>query len=327
MTLSYKSSSKTVTCNHTNKSALILPATDCIIQPQVSLANYTSYRVGGEAQWYVAPSNWEDIEAVFEWYLEQEDLPLTLLGAGSNLLVSDRGIPGLVLSTRHLRYTEFDPATGQVTVAAGEPIAKIAWSAAKRGWSGLEWAVGIPGTVGGAVVMNAGAHHSCTADILVSAVVVSPTGKVAKLTAAELGYGYRTSSLQNDQRLVIEANFQLQPGHQKAEIMATTNTNLKQRKSSQPYELPSCGSVFRNPSPQAAGWLIEQIGLKGYQIGGAFVAQRHANFILNNGSATADDIFRLIRYIQEQVEYHWSVYLEPEVKMLGEFEQSLSVVN
>lgn len=303
----------------TLNSPMIVSEKNCLIQPQVSLANLTSYRVGGLAQWYVAPRNWEGLEAAFAWFTEQEELPLTLLGAGSNMLVSDRGIPGLVLSTRHLRYTQFDSKTGQVTAAAGEPIAKLAWTAAKLGWSGLEWAVGIPGTVGGAVVMNAGAHHSCTADLLKSAVVVSPTGKVEKLPKAELQYSYRNSLLQGDRRLVIEATFQLQPVHQKAEVMEKTNQNLKQRKSSQPYDLPSCGSVFRNPSPQAAGWLIEQIGLKGYQIGGAVVAHRHANFILNSGGATADDIFSLIRYIQEQVEHHWSVYLEPEVKLLGEF--------
>ncbi|NES81446.1 MAG: UDP-N-acetylmuramate dehydrogenase [Moorea sp. SIO2B7] len=301
-----------------NQYPIALPGTDCFIKPQVSLANLTSFRVGGLAQWYVAPRNWEDLQASFEWFLRQ-DLPLTLLGAGSNLLVSDRGIPGLVISTRHLRQSQFDPETGQVTAGAGEPIARLAWQAAKRGWRGLEWAVGIPGTVGGAVVMNAGAHKDCAADILVNVLVVSPDGKVEELTKADLNYSYRRSTLQGDKRLVIQATFQLQRDSTKAEVMATTSQNLKKRKSSQPYDKPSCGSVFRNPTPHAAGWLIEQIGLKGYQIGDAQVAHRHANFILNCGSAKADDIFRLISYVQEQVESHWSLYLEPEVKLLGEF--------
>jgi UDP-N-acetylmuramate dehydrogenase len=312
------STSVCYTSSKTDPSPIQLPGTDCLIHAQVSLADLTSYRVGGLAQWYVAPRDWQGLEATFGWF-QSRDIPLTLLGAGSNLLVSDRGIPGLTISTRHLRHNQFDPETAQVTVGAGEPIARLAWQVAKRGWKGLEWGVGIPGTVGGAVVMNAGAHSQSTADRLVSALVVSPDGKLEKLTPEELGYGYRTSVLQGDRRLVIEATFQLQPGFTRETVMATTNQNLQQRKSSQPYDRPSCGSVFRNPKPHAAGWLIEQLGLKGYQIGDAQIAHRHANFILNCGSAKADDIFRLIRYIQEKVEYHWSVSLEPEVKILGEF--------
>lgn len=312
------SNSVSYTLPSRNPSPIKLPGSDCLIRPQVSLADHTSYRVGGMAQWYAAPRNWQDLEATFEWF-ESKDLSLTLLGAGSNLLVSDRGISGLVISTRYLRQSQFNPETGQVTAGAGEPIARLAWQAAKRGWRGLEWGVGIPGTVGGAVVMNAGAHNQCTADCLISVLVVSPDGKVERLTPEDLNYSYRTSSLQGDKRLVIEATFQLQPGFEKAEVMATSNQNLQQRKSSQPYDRPSCGSVFRNPKPQAAGWLIEQLGLKGHQIGDAQIAHRHANFILNCGSAKADDIFRLIRYIQEKVEYHWSVSLEPEVRILGEF--------
>ncbi len=295
-----------------------LAGTNCFIQPQVSLSSYTSYRIGGEAQWYVAPKNNGEVEATFEWYLKQ-DLPLTLLGAGSNLLVSDSGIEGLVISTRHLRHQSFVEEKGLITVGAGEPIAKVAWLAAKRGWSGLEWAVGIPGLIGGSVVMNAGAHGRSVSDILVSAVVLSPNGGVETLTRDELAYSYRTSKLQGDRKMVIEATFQLQPGGQKQEIMTQTSHNLQQRKNSQPYHLPSCGSVFRNPLPHYAGNLIEELGLKGYQIGGAQIAHRHANFILNCGNAKAMDIFNLINHIQEQVQYHWSVSLEPEVKLLGQF--------
>ncbi|MBE9118202.1 UDP-N-acetylmuramate dehydrogenase [Lusitaniella coriacea LEGE 07157] len=295
-----------------------LPGTDCLIRPQVSLANLTSFRVGGPAQWYVAPRRREDVQASFEW-VNSRDLPLTLLGAGSNLLVSDRGIPGLTMSTRYLRSIDFDDETGRVRVGAGEPLVHLAWQAAKRGWRGLEWAVGIPGTIGGGVVMNAGAHRSCVADILESVLVLSPDGKIEELKPEDLGYSYRTSILQGDRRLVLEATFQLQPGSTRSRVMAATTNNLRQRKSSQPYHLPSCGSVFRNHDNHAAGWLIEQIGLKGYQIGGAQVAHRHANFILNCGGAKASDIFQLIRHVQEQVEHHWSLSLHPEVKLLGEF--------
>lgn len=301
------------------KPQLYLPGTDCPLRTGVPLASLTSFRVGGPAEWYVAPRRVEDLQASFEW-AQSQGLLLTLLGAGSNLLVSDRGLPGLVVCTRHLRQTHFDPDTGRITAGAGEPIARLAWQAAERGWRGLEWAVGIPGTVGGAVVMNAGAHQSCTADILVSAQTLSPTGTVETLTPKELGFSYRTSLLQGGDRLVTQATFQLQPGADPKQLLAETSRHLEQRRLSQPYHLPSCGSVFRNPESHAAAWLIEQMGLKGYQIGGARVAERHANFILNCGGAKASDIFQIIRHIQQQVEHHWSLCLEPEVKILGEFQ-------
>lgn len=299
-----------------DSSLIYLPGTNCQIKSQVPLATLTSFRVGGPAEWYVAPQNLEALQASFEW-AAREGLAVTLLGAGSNLLVSDRGIPGLVIGTRHLRHTQFNPETGRVTVAAGEPLPRLAWQAAERGWQGLEWAVGIPGSVGGAIVMNAGAHKSCIADQLVNAQVLSPSGTIKTLTPEQLGYSYRTSLLQGTQHLVTQATFQLQPGADPQEVMATTAQHLEQRRRTQPYHLPSCGSVFRNPLPYTAGWLIEQTGLKGYQIGAAQVAQRHANFILNCGGATASDICGLIKYVQQQVEQRWSLKLEPEVKMLG----------
>lgn len=295
--------------------AIRLPHTACLIKPQVSLANLTSWRVGGPAAWYAAPRLAADLPPLFAWAADRS-LSITLLGAGTNLLISDRGLPGLVICTRHLRQTQFDDATGQVAAGAGEPIARLAWQAAERGWSGLEWAVGIPGTVGGAVVMNAGAHHADTAGILIDTQVLQGDA-IETVTADRLGYRYRSSLLQGDGRLVTQARFQLQPGHDPQQILATTTAHRSQRLATQPYHLPSCGSVFRNPTPRTAGWLIEQTGLKGYQIGGAAVAQRHANFILNCGGATAADILQLIRYVQQQVEERWSLRLEPEVKMLG----------
>lgn len=168
--------------------------------------------------------------------------------------------------------------------------------------------------------MNAGAHGGCTADSLVNAQVLLPDGTTQILTPAELQYRYRTSSLQGKGWLVTQATFQLQPGADPDLVTATTSDHLNHRRTTQPYHLPSCGSVFRNPTNYKAGWLIEQAGLKGHQIGGAQIAQRHANFILNCGGATASDIFQLIRHVQQQVEQHWALCLEPEVKILGEFQ-------
>jgi UDP-N-acetylmuramate dehydrogenase len=303
------------------RSSVQPPLPDGLIKPQVPLATLTSFRVGGPAEWYVAPKHWEDLQACFAW-AHAEGLPVTLLGAGSNLLISDRGLPGLVVGTRRLRHTQFDPDAGLVTVGAGDPLPRLAWQSAERGLQGLEWAVGIPGTVGGAVVMNAGAHGGCMADVLVYADVLLPDGSLKRLTARELRYRYRTSFLQGKNWLVTQAVLQLTPGVDPLKLTTLTSEHLHHRRSTQPYHLPSCGSVFRNPSEYKAGWLIEQAGLKGYQIGGAQVAQRHANFILNCGNATATDIFQVIRYVQQMVEQRWSLRLEPEVKILGEFQMA-----
>lgn len=295
-----------------------LPDSDCVIKSNVSLAPLTSYRVGGLAELYSAPRSLPELQTCYRWAIEQS-LPVTVIGAGSNLLISDRGLPGLILCTRHLRHSQFDPNQAQITAAAGEPIVRLAWQAAERGWSGLEWAIGIPGTVGGVVVMNAGAHQGCMADVLAEVDVLNSQGAIETLYLPDLQYRYRSSVLQGSDRLVVQATLQLRPGYDPTALLATTRTYLEQRHTSQPYHLPSCGSVFRNPEPYKAGWLIEQTGLKGYQIGGAQVSDRHANFIVNSGGATADDIFQLIHAVQQQVEQRWSICLEPEVKMLGHF--------
>lgn len=274
--------------------AIALPGSKCLIQPQVSLSRLTSFRVGGKAELFAAPRSMEDVYAILEW-TEKHSVPLMKLGAGSNLLVSDHGLSGLVVYTRYLRHTTFDDDLGQVVASAGDSLARLAWQTAERGWRGLEWAVGIPGTVGGAVVMNAGAHLSCTADIFVEAHAISDDGTIKVFQPDDLEFSYRTSSLQHSSFLVTQARFQLKPGFDPQDVMNDTRAHLKKRHATQPYHLPSCGSVFRNPSGHAAGWLIEQTGLKGHQIGGAQVAQRHANFILNLGDAKANDIFNLIQ--------------------------------
>jgi len=296
-----------------------IPGTNCVLRSHASLSAFTSYRVGGAAQWYVAPTDIPTLQASIQ-YARERDLKLTILGAGSNLLVSDQGIQGLVIATRHLRFKHFDLATGQLTVAAGESIPSLALEAASLGWEGLEWAVGIPGTVGGAVVMNAGAHSSCISDMLVKAELLLSNGSIETITPEKLGYHYRTSALQGGDRIVTQATLQMQPGADPEKVLAKTKEHKQHRLSTQPYNFPSCGSVFRNPTPYSAGWLIEQTGLKGYQIGGAQVAHLHANFIVNRGGAKANDIFCLIRHIQHKVQENWSIWLEPEVKILGDFQ-------
>ncbi|CAN1210935.1 UDP-N-acetylmuramate dehydrogenase [Tumidithrix helvetica PCC 7403] len=303
-----------------------LPA-DLKISADVPLASLTSMRVGGPAEWFISPRHTAELAASLVWAREK-NLPITLIGAGSNLLISDRGLPGLVICTRYLRGFELDEQTGKLTAAAGEPVARLAWQAAAKGWAGFEWAVGIPGTVGGLVIMNAGAQGGCAADCVIGTETVDTTGQIEQLTPDDLNFSYRSSSLQySDEdaiagkimRIVTGATIQLTPGFEPEKITAVTSDHLKYRHTTQPYNLPSCGSVFRNPYPHAAARLIEQAGLKGYQIGNAQVAQLHANFILNRGGATANDIFQLIQYIKAKVKQQWSVDLETEVKMLGHF--------
>ncbi|MGF1537075.1 MAG: UDP-N-acetylmuramate dehydrogenase [Elainellaceae cyanobacterium] len=295
---------------------ITLPNTRCQIQPRVSLVKFTSYRVGGPAELFAAPRTVAQLQESFQW-AHSQGLPVTILGAGSNLLVSDRGIDGLVICTRHLRYSSIDASAAQLTAAAGEPVAKLAWQVADLGWRGLAWAAGIPGTVGGAVAMNAGAHRASTADIFLSAQIISPDGSLQQMDAQQMQFDYRTSVLQQQPSLVTQVTFQLQPGADPSQVSTTTRDYLNYRHATQPYDLPSCGSVFRNPVSHKAGWLIEQTGLKGHQIGQAQVSERHANFIVNLKQATAQDIFDLIFYVQQRVEQQWSVKLHPEVRLLG----------
>jgi len=297
----------------------VVQQSELALKQSVSLASFTSYRVGGLADWFALPKTVEAIADSLAW-AKQHELPITFLGAGSNLLVSDRGVRGLVLCTRHLRGVTFDDEAGTLTAAAGEPLPNLAWKAARRGWRGFEWAVGIPGTVGGAVFMNAGAHGACTADSLVSAQGVTPTGDLTTLLPETLAFAYRTSSLQSRACLVTQAQFRLSPGHDPAQVIAETQAALEKRRSTQPYHLPSCGSVFRNPAPYTAGWLIEQTGLKAFQVGQAQVSPMHANFIVNVGGATADNVLSLIRSVQDRVADKWDIRLHPEVRLLGSFE-------
>jgi len=288
------------------------------IRSNVSLAGLTSMRVGGAAEYFISPRSSTELAESLSWACDR-NLPITVIGAGSNLLISDQGLEGLVVCTRHLRGIEFDQSSGQVTAAAGEPVARLAMQIASHGWSGFEWAVGIPGTVGGLVVMNAGAQGGCAADCIVSVQSVSLTGETQLIYPQDLDFSYRTSALQDSSQLVTGATFKFITGGEPSAIAADTDAKLKARHTTQPYHLPNCGSVFRNPLPQFAAKLIQDAGLKGYQIGNAQVSELHANFIVNLGNAKASDIFKLIQHIQSVICDRNGVLLETEVKMIGNF--------
>lgn len=284
----------------------------------VQLQDYTTWKVGGPAEWFAEPASTEELLGLLAWS-RQSGQPLHCLGAGSNLLIADMGLRGLSLCLRRLQGSELDGALGWVEALAGEPIPTLARKAARAGLSGLEWAVGIPGTVGGAVVMNAGAQGGCTAEWLHSVRVVDRKrpDQPFELSASALDFAYRHSRLQQEPLVVLSARFRLEPGHDPAAITARTSANLHSRTSTQPYQQPSCGSVFRNPEPDKAGRLIEELGLKGLRVGGAEVSPMHANFIVNSGDATASDIDSLIRAVQRVVAEGRGIALHPEVKRLG----------
>jgi UDP-N-acetylmuramate dehydrogenase len=288
------------------------------LRQAVALADFTTWRVGGPAEWFAEPANREELLAQLAWGRRQ-GLPLHWIGAGSNLLIADEGLTGLILCSRRLQGSRLDPQEGWVEAEAGEAVPTLARKAARAGLHGLEWAVGIPGTVGGAAVMNAGAQGGCTAEWLDSVEVLDPQRPETpfRLAARELGYAYRHSRLQDGNLLVLSARFRLEAGHDPAAVAARTNGNLHSRTSSQPYHQPSCGSVFRNPEPLKAGRLIEALALKGVGIGSAQVSPIHANFIVNTGGARACDINALIQLVQERVRQSHGVELHPEVIRLG----------
>jgi UDP-N-acetylmuramate dehydrogenase len=288
------------------------------LRQAVALRDYTTWKVGGPAEWFAEPGDTEELLALLHWAGSQA-LAMRFIGAGSNLLIADGGLDGLCLCLRRLQGSELDPSGGWVDAAAGEPIPTLARKAARAGLAGLEWAVGIPGTAGGAAVMNAGAQGGCTAEWLHSVRVVDPArpDEPFELMAGELDFAYRHSRLQQEPLLVLSVRFRLEPGHDPSTVSARTSANLHSRTSTQPYQQPSCGSVFRNPEPDKAGRLIEELGLKGLRIGGAEVSPMHANFIVNSGDATASDIDALIRAVQHQVAEQRGIALHPEVKRLG----------
>ena len=297
------------------------PATPLGLRRSVGLADYTTWRVGGAAQWFAEPESALQLQALLAW-AQAEGLPALVIGAGSNLLVSDAGLEGLTLCNRRLQGAVLDAGTGLIEAQAGEPIPSLARRAARAGLAGLEWSVGIPGTVGGAAVMNAGAQGGCTAEVLESVTVIElhRPNHPFELRAGELDFAYRHSRLQEEPLVVLSARFRLNAGHDPAEVSRRTSTNLHSRTSTQPYQQPSCGSVFRNPEPNKAGQLIEALGLKGLRIGGAQVSPIHATFFVNTGAATATEIDQLIGAVQQRIQAAHAITLHTEVKRLGPFE-------
>ena len=240
-----------------------------------------------------------------------------MIGNGSNLLIGDKGIRGLVIEMLSVKDAiEINGDT--IRAGAGMLLSKTAMEAAKAGLSSMEFAAGIPGTIGGAVVMNAGAYGGEMKDILVSVTVLDEKGELRQIQAEDLNLGYRRSNIIENHYIVVEAVLKLKQG-ETSEILAQMDTLKQQRREKQPLEYPSAGSTFKRPEGYFAGKLIMDAGLRGYQVGGAMVSEKHCGFVINAGDATAADIRRLMQDVSDTVQEKFGVTLEPEVKMLGEF--------
>lgn len=280
------------------------------------LKEHTYTRMGGKADLYATPDNYESLQVVID-YARQHDLPLTILGFGSNLIVKDGGIRGIVVNLNKLNKIE--RSGNQIIAQSGAAIIDVSRAAGEHHLSGLEFACGIPGSVGGALYMNAGAYGGEIADVLESTLVLTPEGELVRLTKEQLELGYRRSNIGPNGYMVLEATFSLTPGDYDA-IKAKMDELTFLRESKQPLEYPSCGSVFKRPPGHYAGQLIQESGLQGTRIGGAEVSTKHAGFIVNVDNATASEYISLIRHVQKTVNERFGVELETEVRIIGEDE-------
>ena len=289
-----------------------------IIQENQPLAPYTTWRIGGPARWLAEPTV-DEVPKLVVWARENE-IPIYFLGRGSNVLINDSGLPGLVILTRN-SMTHLYREGNQIVSGSGVFLPKLSKFAAREGFSGFEFLIGIPGTVGGALALNAGLSVFRPRE-MVSVVedfdVLNPDVSIETLTMQDVHVGYRQTDLLDGNRLVLQVRFRLEEEGDPDEIRCNTFEHLAERKRKQPLDLPTAGSTFRSPAgSKSAGWYIEQAGLKGVQIGAARVSPVHANWIENLGGATAADVRRLIEQIQKAVESLFQVQLEPEVRFLS----------
>ncbi len=282
------------------------------------MMKHTSFRIGGPADYFVTPVSGQMLSETVD-YLRRADIPYFILGNGSNLLVSDEGVRGVVIQIGK-NMSDIRIEGSRVYADAGALLSTVAAKAAAASLTGMEFAGGIPGSVGGACVMNAGAYGGEMKDILTSVTALFTDGSIRKVPAAELELGYRHSALMKNGAVVIGAEISLREGDIE-EIRAKMEDLKERRVSKQPLDLPSAGSTFKRPEGYFAGKLIMDAGLRGYTIGGAQVSEKHCGFVVNRGGATAGDVLSLIRYVQQTVLDTFGVALTPEVRFLGEFKE------
>lgn len=284
------------------------------VRSREMLKTYVFTQIGGIADILAVPASYEEIQNVVT-YARERNIPLTVLGNGSNVIIRDGGIRGIVLYTSVLDKMSIE--NGLLVAQCGAKIIDASAYALEQELTGLEFACGIPGTVGGALYMNAGAYGGEVKDVLHSALAVNKDGQLVTLQGEELQFGYRHSIFAGGDYIVLEARFALQPGDPAA-IKAKMDELTYLRESKQPLEYPSCGSVFKRPPGRFAGQLIQESGLQGVRIGGAEVSRKHAGFIVNADNATANDYIGLIHHVRAAVKDKFGVELETEVRIIGE---------
>ena len=305
---------------------------DCLRQHE-PLSRHTTFRIGGPADLFIAVNSEEALIAAVRWSIE-EQLPYLILGGGSNVLVADAGVRSLVIANRARRW-EAEATKGdrisRLRVASCVPLSQLARHTLSIGLAGLEWAVGIPGTVGGAIIGNAGAHGGCMADTLAAVRILDGAGILRDLAPSELGLGYRTSSLKGSgadagmQRTIVSAAFNLETGDP-SELQAKAAEYLRRRRRGQPKGA-SAGSIFVNPPGDFAGRLIDAAGLKGTMRGAAEISVVHANFVMNRGGATAADVLALMNLARQTVLERFGVVLRPEITLHGDWSGTLSEID
>lgn len=278
------------------------------------MSEHTTFEIGGPADFYVIPEDFDEVRDVIA-ACKDAGVDYFVLGCGSDLLVSDEGYRGVIVAVAD-GLVGVSVEDDEICCQAGVGLREASEMACELGLSGLEFACGIPGSVGGACFMNAGAYGGCMADALKEVRVLLPDGSVDDVPVDELELGYRKSRIADEGWVVLSATFGLNPGDPE-KIRATMDDLTHQREEKQPLELPSAGSTFKRPEGHFAGKLITDAGLKGYQSGGAAVSKKHAGFVVNVGGATAADVHAVIEYVQDEVERQFSVRLEPEVRFLG----------
>ncbi len=284
------------------------------VKENENMAEHTTFKCGGNASLYIAPNSIDELVKVLE-VLREEDYPYMVIGNGSNLLVKDSGYDGAIVEVDK-KIGEIDVRGEEIIVEAGAKLSKVATIAMESDLAGFEFAHGIPGNMGGAVVMNAGAYGGEMKDVLKWVKVVDQNGEIKTLENDELELGYRTSRVMKEKMIVLEACIKLELGimGEIADVMALL---MSKRKASQPLEYPSAGSTFKRPEGYYAGKLVQDAGMKGYRVGDAMVSEKHSGFVINCGNATATDVIQVIKDVQAKVKEDFGVDLEPEVRIIG----------
>ncbi len=277
------------------------------------MRNHTSFKIGGPADIFVSPRTEDEVIEALS-FLKENDIPFTVIGNGSNLLVSDKGIRGCVISLGK-NFASLNCIDDTIYSSSGTLLSRIASTAYENSLTGFEFASGIPGSLGGAIVMNAGAYGGEMKDVVVTTKYIDIDGSIKKCTRTEHEFLYRKSRFGNGE-IILSSSLKLKKGN-KEEIKETMNDLAARRKDKQPLEYPSAGSTFKRPEGYFAAKLIDDAGLRGFAIGGAMVSDKHCGFVINKANATFDDVTRLISHIQSVVFEKFGVSLEPEVKILG----------